>query len=127
MNILIVDDSSTARMFIKRCLMVIGFEDAQFTECENGKQALFKLKTGSHDFVLADLNMPVMDGESMLKWMKTIPETANIPLIFITSANNDARTAQLKELGAFDVLGKPVNPPLLAKVTKELLAQKSAT
>ncbi|MCW8860132.1 MAG: response regulator, partial [Deltaproteobacteria bacterium] len=60
-----------------------------------------------------DLNMPVMDGETLLKWVKSSPKLCNLPVVVITSAGNPVKEAQLLELGAHRVLNKPVSPPML--------------
>ncbi len=83
MKIIIVDDSTTARMIVRRCLEIAGFSDAEFIEAENGKEALALLKEHKVDFVISDLNMPVMDGEMLLKWMKASPKLTDIPLVVL--------------------------------------------
>ena len=69
-NILIVDDSTTARMFIKRCLEMGGFEEAEFFEASNGVEALQHLNLKKIDLILTDLNMPKIDGEQMIDIVK---------------------------------------------------------
>ena len=66
-RIIIVDDSSMARMFIQRCLEAIGFSQAEFIEAKNGQDALDKIDDVSIDLIVTDLTMPVMDGETLLK------------------------------------------------------------
>ncbi|MCW9050449.1 MAG: response regulator [Deltaproteobacteria bacterium] len=112
-KIIVADDSSTARMFIKRCLQIIGLGDAEIIEAEHGKEALAAAKAQDVDLLLTDLNMPVMDGETLLKWVKSSPKLCDLPVIVITSAGNPVKEAQLLELGAHRVLNKPVSPPML--------------
>ncbi len=76
-RIAIVDDSATARLFIRRCLEIIGFFEADFIEAENGKDALTKIREEQPDLLITDLNMPLMDGETLLKWLKTSPRFGN--------------------------------------------------
>lgn len=120
-RIIIADDSATARMFIKRCLQIIGLGDAEIVEAENGKQALDAAKEQPADLLLTDLNMPVMDGQTLVKWVKASPKLCEIPIIVITSAGNPAREAQLLELGAYRVLNKPVSPPMMMDALAEFL------
>ncbi|WP_321368692.1 response regulator [uncultured Desulfuromusa sp.] len=68
-RIIIADDSATARMFIKRCLQIIGLGEAEIIEAEHGKEALTAAKAQEVDLLLTDLNMPVMDGETLVKWV----------------------------------------------------------
>ncbi|MCK4623119.1 MAG: response regulator [Desulfuromonadales bacterium] len=120
-RIIIADDSATARMFIKRCLQIIGLGDAEIVEAEHGKEALAAAKEQCPDILLTDLNMPVMDGETLLKWVKASPKLCELPVIIITSAGNPAKEAQLLELGARQVINKPVSPPVMMNALKDFL------
>jgi len=124
-RIIIADDSDTARMFIRRCLEIVGLHEAEFIEAVNGNEALKIAKQEPPDLLVSDLNMPVMDGETLLKWVKTSPRLVDVPVLVITSAGNPAKEAQLLELGAFAVLNKPVSPAPLLKVLAPLLAEDS--
>lgn len=124
-RIIIADDSDTARMFIRRCLEIVGLREAEFIEAANGREALKFAKEESPDLLVTDLNMPVMDGETLLKWVKTSPRLVDLPVLVVTSAGNPAKEAQLKELGAFAVLNKPIAPAPLLKILGPLLAEES--
>lgn len=124
-RIVIADDSQTARMFIRRCLEIIGLRDALFIEAENGRDALQKAKEAPTDLLVSDLNMPVMDGATLIKWVKTSPKLSGLPVLIITSAGNPAKEKELLELGAFAVLNKPVAPAPLLKVLAPLLPQEN--
>lgn len=89
-------------------------------EAENGKEALAKLKENPADLVVIDLNMPVMDGATLLRWLKASPKLTLLPVIVITSVDNPAKRKELKELGAFDVLNKPIAPAKLMPVINEI-------
>ncbi len=120
-RIIIADDSATARMFIKRCLQIIGLGDAEIIEAEHGKEALAAAKEQPADLLLTDLNMPVMDGETLVKWVKASPKLSALPIVVITSAGNPAKEKQLLELGAHKVLNKPVAPPMMMDALGEFL------
>ena len=120
-RIIVADDSATARMFIKRCLQIIGLGDADIIEAEDGKQALEAAKEETTDLLLTDLNMPVMDGETLVKWVKASPRLCDMPIIVITSAGNPAKEAQLLEMGAFRVINKPVSPPVMMDALADFL------
>ncbi|MBW2096526.1 MAG: response regulator [Deltaproteobacteria bacterium] len=123
-RILIVDDSNTARMVVRRCLEIAGFMDATFLEAANGKEALTLLKQERADLVVTDLNMPVMDGETFLKWVKGSPKTHDIPVVMISSARNPAKERQVLDMGALAVLGKPVSPEILRESVGNLVETK---
>lgn len=121
-RIVLADDSKTALMFIRRCLEIIGLQNAVFIETANGKEALAKLKEEPADLLVTDLNMPEMDGATLLKRVKANPRINTIPVLVITSASNPAKAAELKGLGAYAVLDKPVNPGVLLNVLGPLMA-----
>lgn len=120
-RIIIADDSATARMFIIRCLQIVGLGDAEFVEAEDGKQALEAAKEQPADLLLTDLNMPVMDGQTLVKWIKASPKLCDMPIIVITSAGNPAKEAQLLELGAHRVISKPISPPVMMDALQDFL------
>ena len=125
MKIIIADDSATARMVIKRCLEIAGCWDAQFLEAENGAQALELAKGEEPDLLVTDLTMPKMDGTSLLAEISADDSVSHIPVLVITSANNPAKEAELKEKGAFAVLEKPVQPAALADLLAPILGSQS--
>ena len=121
-HIMIVDDSATSRMFVKRCLEIVFNEknESEYSEAGNGKEALAKLKGNPADLVLLDLNMPIMDGATFLRWLRSSPKTNHIPVVVITSVDNDANREALVNLGATQVLSKPVAPAKLMPVLNEI-------
>lgn len=121
-RIVLADDSKTALLFIRRCLEIIGLQDAEFIEAANGKEALAQLKENPADLLVTDLNMPEMDGTSLLRRVKANPRLNAIPVLVITSASNPAKAAELLELGAFAVLDKPINPNVLLTALGPLIA-----
>lgn len=122
-RIVIADDSATARMFIKRCLEIIGFGNALIVEAANGKEALARIKEAPTDLVITDLNMPIMDGETLLKWINANPKLNHIPVLVISSAGTPAKEVELLELGALAILSKPVSPPALLEKLEPFLTE----
>lgn len=123
MKILIVDDSTIARVFVKRCLNIVGFKDVKYFEASNGQEALDKLNSEPVDLVFADLGMPVMDGETLLKKMKASPKYNSIPMIIISSKSNPVGDQGLIRENAYAVLQKPVSLPALNQVIQPFLDQ----
>jgi two-component system, chemotaxis family, chemotaxis protein CheY len=124
MNILIADDSGTARMFIKQCLEISIEEDVEFLEAVNGQEALQLLKNAGADFLVTDLNMPVLDGRELIRRVAASPKLHGMPIMVITSSGNEARKQELLELGASVVLRKPVNPMKIAEGLEKIMAAK---
>jgi len=121
-RVVIADDSQTARTFIRRCLEIIGLADADFVEVENGREALAQVKEAETDLLVTDLNMPVMNGEMLLKWVKGSPRLCHLKVLVITSAGNAAKESELMKLGACGVLRKPVSPAALSQKLSWLFA-----
>lgn len=114
-NILIADDSGTARMIIRKCFEIAGLNDSNFIEAQNGHEVLVMLESLRIDLLVTDLNMPVLDGKALLEKLKSTPGLEGIPVIVITSGNNPSRERELKKLGADLVLGKPISPAAIAR------------
>ena len=119
-NVIIADDSSTARMIIKRCLEIAGCLNVKFFEANDGEQALEIAKQNQIALLLTDLNMPNMDGISLLKRVKSSPTLTDIPVIVISSASHPAKDSELTRLGALAVLSKPISPASLSMVLQNM-------
>ena len=110
---MIADDSGTARLFTKRCVQIAGFKDATLIEAVDGADAWNKCQADKPDLLLTDLTMPNMDGTELLRNVKSVPATKDIPVIVVTSAGNPAKEKELVEIGAAAVILKPISPPKL--------------
>ncbi len=80
-RIIIVDDSSTARMFIQRCLEISSCQDFDFVEAANGREAIEHLRVAPTDLLISDIHMPERDGIELLKHIKSSPKSHDIPVI----------------------------------------------
>ncbi len=109
-RILIVDDSATARMIIRRCLEIAGFRDAEFMEAVHGRQALDILREERADLVFTDLNMPEMDGKAFIRRMKSSPRLNSIPVIVVSSMTNKKEEDDLRSRGVTVIIRKPFSP-----------------
>lgn len=122
-NIIVADDSSTARMIIKRCLEIAGAADANFVEASNGEEALEIARDQPVDLIVTDLNMPVMDGRELIQHVKASPKLTQLPILVISSAGNDAVKEDLIKQGAFAVVDKPISPAGVASVLQNITDQ----
>ncbi len=117
-RLLVVDDNKVNRILLSR-----GLEgDRHKVEtAENGKQALEKLRTGSFDLVLLDIEMPEMNGYQVLETCLQDADLREIPIIMTSSLDEIDSVVKCIELGAEDYLNKPLNPILLrARVNASL-------
>ena len=81
----------------------------------SGEKLLLSLKKVKPDLVLLDVDMPGMNGYDTLKAMKLKPDTADIPVIFVTGLNSPENEVQGLSLGAVDYITKPFSQPVLLK------------
>lgn len=117
-DILIVDDSLTARGYMKRCVeIVLGESGLVLREAKDGNEALSILRSNnSIDLIICDINMPELNGFELLKILKEEDILASIPAVFISSLANEKRRDEMMALGALEVLSKPLAPKSLKDV-----------
>src|SRR5665811_2335249 len=116
-KILIVDDEEEIRCLIRDFLVKENFEADQ---ASNGEEAIDKLseKDSTFDLIILDIMMPGMDG---LEVIKIIRKTSNIPVIFLTSKNEEIDKVLGLEIGADDYITKPFNPREMVARIKAVL------
>jgi CheY-like chemotaxis protein len=117
-QVLIVDDSSTSRMIIQRCLEMASLGYDSFVQAENGMEALAILREHeAFGLILTDINMPKMDGQTFVKLVKNDAQTRAVPVVVISSIADGAFIDELLKLGVQAVIKKPVSP---AKILEAL-------
>ncbi len=110
-KILLIDDSATSRMIMKRCLIIAGLRDVEYYEAEDGLDALTFFEEGNIvDLIITDLNMPRMDGNNLIKKLKSNIKTKDIPVIIISSIGNEISNEELSKMGIKGVIQKPLSP-----------------
>ena len=112
---LVVDDSKTIRIIIRRILIEIGYE---VCEAANGIEALKVIEAEKAElkFVLADWNMPEMNGLELLKCLRKNPEFSLLKVIMVTTETEMGQMVSALEAGANEYVMKPF--------TKEFLTEK---
>jgi class 3 adenylate cyclase len=117
-RLLIVDDNKINRMILSHTLA----QQNHIVETANdGKEGLEKIRTGSFDLVLLDIEMPEMNGFEVLEACLKDVELRQIPIIMTSAMDELDAVVKCVELGAEDYLTKPVNPILLrARVNASL-------
>ena len=121
LKVLIVDDSDVMRKVVKRVLGLSGFEIELVYEAGNGDEALMVLVESEVDFVLTDINMPVMDGVELLKAMKADERMSDIPAIIISTEGRSERIQEILAIGAAGYITKPFKPEDLRVVIQDAL------
>ncbi|WHO81615.1 response regulator [Rhizobium leguminosarum] len=119
-NILTVDDSASIRLTTKVTLTNAGYS---VTEAVNGAEGLATAEGSSFDLIVTDLNMPVMDGLTMIEELRKLPAQAGVPIIFLTTESDADLKARAKAAGATGWLTKPFDPESLVKIVKKVLGR----
>jgi diguanylate cyclase (GGDEF)-like protein len=120
LRILVVDDQAINIRTINEVLK----NDYEVLMATSGEQALKQVAMHHPDLILLDIIMPGMDGHQVCKKLKDDPDTAHIPIIFITAQNDDAEEVYGFEIGAVDFISKPINPIIVKARIRNQLALK---
>ena len=118
-KILAVDDSNSMRQMVAFSLKGAGHD---VTEAEDGNVALTIAKTKSFDLVISDVNMPKMDGLTLIKELRALPAYKFTPILMLTTESGDEKKKQGKAAGATGWIVKPFNPEQLLATIKKVLA-----
>ncbi|RFZ81481.1 response regulator [Shinella sp. WSJ-2] len=119
-KILTVDDSASIRLTTRVTLSNAGYI---VTEAVDGLDGLSKLQAGEYDLVITDLNMPNMDGLTMIRELRKLPAHTGVPVIFLTTESDGEIKAQAKAAGATGWLTKPFDPESLVKIARKVLGK----
>jgi two-component system chemotaxis response regulator CheY len=117
-KILAVDDSASMRQMVSFTLKGAGYE---VVEAVDGKDALQKAQAGKADLVLTDVNMPNMDGISLVKQLRSLPNYKFTPILLLTTESAPEKKQEGKSAGATGWLVKPFNPDQLLTTIKKVL------
>jgi len=112
-RVLIADDSPVMRSFVRRVIELSGFELSECFEANNGDEALALLRTEWVDAILTDVNMPVVDGEELIRRLASDDLLRSIPIIVISNDADSSRIDRLMTLGAHGYITKPFLPETL--------------
>lgn len=117
-RILAVDDSAAMRQMVGITLTGAGHEVQQAAD---GREALQIAERQTFDLVITDVNMPVMDGLTLVRHLRNLPSYRGVPLLVLTTEATTEKKLEGKAAGATGWLVKPFNPDrLLATVAKVL-------
>lgn len=117
-TVLSVDDSASIRQLVNLTLTGAGYA---VVEAGDGREALAKAGASEIHLVVTDLNMPTMDGLTMIREMRKMPSCRGVPIVFLTTESDDAMKRQAKEAGATGWITKPFKRDQLLAVVKKLL------
>ncbi|TCV83301.1 response regulator [Sulfurirhabdus autotrophica] len=117
-TILAVDDSVSIRQMVAYTLKGAGYN---VVEAVDGQDGLDKAKSQTINLVLTDQNMPIMDGLTLIKTLRTLPEYKTTPILMLTTEAGEAMKSQGKAAGATGWMVKPFDPEKLIEVVKKVI------
>jgi two-component system chemotaxis response regulator CheY len=122
MKLLIVDDSTMLRDMLSYALNEGGYTDV--TEAVDGVDGLEKAKKATYDLIISDVNMPNMDGLTMVGEIRKLPQYVKTPILVLTTERGDDMKAKGKQAGATGWIVKPFVPDQLLKAVNIVLSRK---
>jgi two-component system chemotaxis response regulator CheY len=115
---MIVDDSVSMRQMVGFTLRQGGFE---VIEAEHGQDAMTKLQGSAVDLIITDLNMPVMDGITLIRNVRQLPAMKTKPILMLTTEGLAEKKQQGKAAGATGWIVKPFDPEKLLQTVAKVL------
>jgi two-component system chemotaxis response regulator CheY len=125
MKFLIVDDFSTMRRIVRGLLKEIGYNNAD--EAEDGSVALNMLKNAKYDFVVSDINMPVMNGFELLSAVKADDSLKHLPVLMVTAEARKEDIVRAAKDGAAGYIVKPSTKATLEEKVQKIMQKLAAT
>jgi two-component system OmpR family response regulator len=122
-RILLVEDDPDIRVVAELTLKVLG--GFELKVCPGGHEALEQAEGFKPDLILLDVMMPGMDGPTTLGELRKRPSLADVPVVFMTAKVQPSEVAQLKALGAIEVVPKPFDPASLPSQLREIWSRHS--
>ena len=117
-RILTVDDSVAMRQMVEVTLTSAGYEVSQ---AKDARQALDLASASTYDLVIADVNMPEMDGLALVRELRGMPAYKHTPLLVLTTEASAERKSEGRAAGATGWLVKPFNPERLIQTVARVL------
>lgn len=121
LEILVVDDSPLARKHIMRVLSSLGIE--KMTSASDGVEAVELINQQYFDIVVTDYNMPNMDGQELTDYIRTRSNQSSIPVLMVTSEDNENRLAAVQQAGVSAICDKPFETATVRDLIQKVLSE----
>jgi two-component system, chemotaxis family, chemotaxis protein CheY len=125
LKFLVVDDFSTMRRIVRGLLKEMGCNHVD--EAEDGSVALHMLRSNKYDFVVSDINMPVMNGFDLLKAVKADAALRHIPVLMVTAEARKEDIVRAAKDGAAGYIVKPFTKATLEEKVQKIMLKLAAT
>jgi len=122
-TLLLADDSVTIQRVVA---LTFADQPVRLVVAKDGQDAINRMTSDRPDVVLADTNMPCVDGYEVARWMRQQPHLSAVPVLLLAGATDPVDEQRLYDSGANGVLEKPFEPTHVISRVKELLGMKAA-
>ena len=119
-TILIVDDSHTSRMVIRKAFQKAGYADSRYLEAEDGESALDLISSQKINLIVTDIRMPNMNGEELVQKLREDKKHMDIPVIVVSSSSNFALSTELQKQNVMGYTLKPVTPEKIINTVENI-------
>lgn len=119
LRVLVVDDSPLARKHITRVLGSLGI--SRIDHAANGLEAVAMIAAHYYDFVVTDYNMPQMDGRELIDHIRHESGNASLPVLMVTSEENENRLAAVQQSGVSAICDKPFQPGTVHSLVRQMI------
>ena len=120
-TLLLADGSVTIQRVVE---LTFAHEDIRVTAVSDGRKAIQMLETESPDVVLADVDLPEVDGYALAAHMRRVPRLKNVPVLLLAGAFEPVDQQKAREVGSDGVIIKPFEPQVVVNRVKELIDQR---
>lgn len=119
LKVLLVDDSNLSRKYLRQILDNVGV--MQIVEATDGAEALQLLQADTFDLIITDYNMPNIDGKEMVEHIRTHDDQPAIPVMMVTSEQNESRLAAIQSAGVSALCSKPLSYDMMKQLIQRLV------
>ncbi|MGB0732397.1 MAG: response regulator [Pontibacterium sp.] len=119
LRVLSVDDSLMARKMVRKVVTNLGITDV--TEAKDGAEAQQLLSDKEFDLIITDYNMPNMDGAELASFVRSTPEYSHIPIMMVTSEQDEAKLGYVSQCGVDAIIDKPFSPEEVRRLLQKVM------
>lgn len=120
LHVLIVDDSSLSRKYIQQMLESLSIQ--AIDTAKDGSEALQMINDGNrYDLIITDYNMPNVDGQELTEHIRNHSEQPTVPILMVTSEQNESRLAAVQSAGVSAICNKPLSYDNVKQLIEQLV------
>ncbi len=121
LRVLIVDDSRMSMRYITQVFSNLGVE--HIVQAANGREAAERIRDERFDLVVSDYNMPEMDGEQLVHYIRQLSDQQELPVLMVTGEQDESRLASVRQAGVSALLDKPFDLATARELIRRVLSR----